>query len=57
MTNQLYLPVMEELGDGKDSLVRYRNHIVSIQINGNHISESLFELETVSTYEMFIIPS
>ena len=47
-------PVIEELKNGIYAVLfapkRYRNHIVSIQINGNHISESPFELETASIY-------
>ena len=51
------IPVVEELKNGKYAVLftpkRYRNHIVSIQINGSHISKSPFELKTVSSYTQY----
>ena len=50
------IPVVEELQNGEYSVIftprRYRNHIVSIQINSIHISESPFEIETVCSYNI-----
>lgn len=48
------IPIIEELQNGIYAVLftpkRYRNHTMSIQINGNHISESPFELEAASSY-------